>query len=90
MGRNDAQGMARFDRKTGAVKFYKHEPGNLSSISSNNVIKIVEDKNNQLWIATRGGGVNRFNKSTEKFFHYSHQPEDNNSLSSHSIGFFAF
>lgn len=86
----DAQGMARFDRKTGAVKFYKHEPDNLSSISSNNVIKIVEGKDNQLWIATRGGGVNRFNKSTEEFFHYSHQPGNDNSLSSHSIGFLHF
>ncbi|MBP3511599.1 MAG: hypothetical protein J6K19_06145 [Prevotella sp.] len=46
-----------------AYTFFKHDPKNPMSISSNNAYCSVEDKNGNIWIATYGGGVNILTKN---------------------------
>ncbi len=76
-------GLSRYDGYE--FKSYKKEPGNPSSISSNRVKVIFEDKDGQLWLGTDGGGLNFFQRKTETFIHYMHDPEDSTSLSSNRI-----
>lgn len=49
--------------------FYKNDPANPSSLSFNVVLDMAEDKDGNLWVATRGGGLNRFNERTGDFTH---------------------
>ena len=41
---------------------------------------IYEDFDDNLWIATDGGGLNLFDRKTERFTHYLHQPGNPNSI----------
>lgn len=53
---------------------------------SNNYIKVItQGKDGELWIGTRGGGINRFDPTTERFIRYMHDPNDANSLSDNSV-----
>lgn len=56
------------------VMYYKNNPAETSSISNNNVYDIKEDKKNNLWLGTYGGGLNYFNRQQKKFTHISGSP----------------
>ena len=73
-----ANGLVRFDLKTGSVKRFIHDPRNPNSISDNLVYRIVKDRTGNFWIGTRHG-LNHFNIKTENFIRYYH---DKNNLSS--------
>ncbi len=45
---------------TGPFRNYRHEPGNPTSLSSDDVLSILEDRAGNLWVGTHGGGLNRF------------------------------
>lgn len=63
-------GISRYDYKLQAsrqFKQYKSLPGNKNSIPTNGINKLLEDKNNFLWLASNGYALIRFNKATEKF-----------------------
>ncbi len=49
------------------VKRYLNEANDLVSLSSNNVMNIFESSDNQIWIATYGGGLNKLNADRENF-----------------------
>ncbi|WP_169311998.1 hybrid sensor histidine kinase/response regulator transcription factor [Pseudopedobacter saltans] len=40
------------------VSRYTNEPGDLTSLSNNQIYSVVEDQTGQLWIGTFGGGIN--------------------------------
>ena len=46
-------------------------PGNDRFLSHNHVLVMFDDKEDSLWVGTRGGGLNRLNKKTGEFKHYS-------------------
>jgi ligand-binding sensor domain-containing protein/DNA-binding response OmpR family regulator/two-component sensor histidine kinase len=50
------------------------------SISSNGIYDILLSKENILWIATYGGGLNSINLNKEMFFNISHEINNDNSL----------
>jgi ligand-binding sensor domain-containing protein/signal transduction histidine kinase len=56
---------------------YKNKPTDTSSISSNYINGITEDKKGNLWIATRVGGVNKLDRSTGKFSKYKIFKDEN-------------
>jgi diguanylate cyclase (GGDEF)-like protein len=64
------QGLGRYDSKADHFVFYQNNAKDPTSISFNVVLDIEEDANHQLWIATRGGGLNVFDPNTEKFRNY--------------------
>jgi ligand-binding sensor domain-containing protein/signal transduction histidine kinase/DNA-binding response OmpR family regulator len=72
-------GLARFDGYS--FKIFQHEVDNSKSLSHNYITKMVEDSQGNLWIGTRGGGLNYFNTKTEQFTHYHHHNDNMNSLS---------
>lgn len=50
-------GLARWDRQTGTVTWFKHDPANPKSLASNFVYSIHRDREGTLWIGTNGGGL---------------------------------
>ena len=68
-------GLARYDGYN--LKVFKHDADNSNSLSHNYITKIVEDNEGNLWVGTRGGGLNHFNTKTEQFTQYRHQDDDN-------------
>ncbi len=77
-------GLNRYNKKTGELKSYKHNPYNPYSLSNNIINVIFEDKTGVLWFGTYNG-LNKYDKKTEKFFSYKHIPNDSTSISSNRI-----
>ena len=86
-------GLERFDPVTQKVTHYVHSDNDTSSISSNVVRSLYEDKAGVLWVGTglafdtktKEGGLNRFNKQTGKFTRYLHNPNNPQSLISNKV-----
>ena len=76
-------GLVRFDGYN--MKVYQPELEDSLSISDRFVIKIYEDRFNNLWIGTYEGGLNRFDRSTETFTNYLHDPDDSTSINSNLV-----
>ena len=72
-------GLNSVDPATGKITRFLNDPSNPSSISTNNLQvsgdALVEDKENNLWIATRYG-LNKLNKERTAFTHYFQDVSD--------------
>ncbi len=60
-------GLARYRSMTDDFQIYQNNPADSNSLSENYVTAIDESDDGNLWIATRGGGLNRLNPQTQKF-----------------------
>jgi len=87
-------GVNQLDKKTGRFTSYMPPPGyepppgiskNLSSVSHLNIISILEDHRQILWLGTQEGGLNKFDRETETFTHY--MPDQNNPTKSLTHGY---
>ncbi|HEY8937119.1 MAG TPA: two-component regulator propeller domain-containing protein, partial [Cyclobacteriaceae bacterium] len=75
-----AKGLDRLDMPTNV---FTHYQPNISaeSLSAEFVRDLFLDRDGDLWIATKGGGVNLFNSKTHMFKQYRHEPGNKYSLS---------
>ncbi len=81
-------GLESFDPATGKFKHYVYSDKDKSTLSSNIVRSIYEDKSGVLWVGTgmefdansKEGGLNKFNKETGTFTRYIHDSKNPNSL----------
>ena len=64
---------------------YTNHPDDPSSLSNSDVMAVYVDRLDDVWVGTRGGGLNRLVRSEERFDRFRHDPEDSNSLSSDSV-----
>src|SRR6266481_3999540 len=69
-------GLARFDRRTGRFKIYRHDSTNPSSISSDIVTRLFIDHTGTLWAAT-WDGLNRFDPASGRFMVYKRDAQTN-------------
>ncbi len=53
-----ANGLVRRNLRTEETLYFRNEPDDFSSLSSDRITKILVDEENQLWVSTYGGGVN--------------------------------
>lgn len=67
------------------VKFYKHEPGQKGSLSSNPILSIYEDSQNRMWFGTWAGGINRYDEKTDRFTSYLPNEKNLKSLSDPNV-----
>jgi diguanylate cyclase (GGDEF)-like protein len=67
------EGLSRYDGYQ-LLKFV-HDPRDPDSISSDNVLSILEDNQKRLWIATDGGGLNLFNPTKHTFSNITFQKD---------------
>jgi signal transduction histidine kinase/DNA-binding response OmpR family regulator len=63
-------GLMKYNRDTDDFSFYKNDPKDHNSLSSNSIASICEDKNGILWIGTNGSGLNRFDKKNNQIKRY--------------------
>jgi ligand-binding sensor domain-containing protein/class 3 adenylate cyclase len=65
------KGLDRFNAADETFIHYSRRDNDATSLSSDNVICIAEDKQGLLWVGTRNGGLNRFEPATGKFKRYT-------------------
>jgi len=79
----DQDGLLKYDGYN--TKRFSQIPFDSTSLSADYIYDIKDDGKGNLWIATRGGGLNYFDQRTETFKHYKHNPDAQQSLGSNSI-----
>lgn len=64
------RGIARYDPRTRALTWFRHDPAEPHSLSSNHILTLEADPAHParyLWVGTEGGGLNRLDKNTGRF-----------------------
>lgn len=74
------QGVTRFDRKTGEIKNYRHQPGQENGLTFNDVRELYVDSQNQIWSGTYGGGLNRFDPINDRFVAEKHASTEKSAI----------
>ncbi len=82
MGTQD-KGLCYFDTKTKKTIHFINNPNDKRSLSNNQILCMMQDKSQLLWIGTRGGGADIVLESS--FDHYYAINNDNNSLVSNVV-----
>lgn len=78
-------GLFCYDKTTGIFERFNHDPNDSTSLSHNNVMAIVENRDGTFWVATDGGGLTYFQPVSETFTTYSHDPNQATSLSTNQL-----
>lgn len=81
---NYPMGVYFYHFESQTFKQYRHNPLDIHSISDGNVHNIIQDKNGNMWFATRNG-LNLLEKGSEEFIHFFHQENNEESISSNMI-----
>ena len=73
-------GLVRFDPETGDYKVFESDPSDADSLSGDAIQGLLIDRNNRMWVGTKGSGLNRFDMESGRSVRFRHNPEDPNSL----------
>jgi PAS domain S-box-containing protein len=82
------KGLYKYDKTTDRFKVYKHNPYNIYTISSNNILTIIESSENNrkyFWIGTDGGGLCKFIPESGMFINYCSTENKQNTLSNNHV-----
>ena len=84
------QGLGWFDKKTNTLNHIENAPEDTRSLSSDKIIALYEDNRKNLWVGTKGGGVNviplhMISAGNSDFVTYRHSLKDNKSLSHNDV-----
>jgi len=76
-------GLNRYD----GYKFrvFRNDIKDSTTISSNYIQDIAQDKEGNLWISTAGGGLNKYDRKTARFHAYRHNEKNFNSIASDQL-----
>lgn len=69
-GGTDGDGLYKINSKTGAISVYKKETANEFSLSSNTIIHINEDNQQNIWAVTKYGLINVVPKTNQNVNYY--------------------
>lgn len=69
-----SNGLFRLDPKNGQWKNYRHNEKDPSSLSNNNVYRLLVDHDGTMWVAT-WDGLNRFDTRTDRFTTFRADPQ---------------
>lgn len=67
-------GLARIDRRTGAVTLFRRDPKQPDSLPNDTVVSIYEAKDGTLWLGTRGGLCRVDDRLAGKFTNFQRPP----------------
>ena len=76
----DGEGICVFNPQLKIVSKLMHIDDIPQSLSNKGVYDIFFDRDQTMWIATYGGGVNVYSSSTNRFYKINHEPYNENSL----------
>jgi len=76
------QGLTRicFKESVPEITSFSHHATDPASLSDDQVSSIAEDKQHQLWVGTRNGGLNLYHASSHSFQHFSPAGNHSNGL----------
>ncbi len=60
-------GLCLFEQEDGNFRYYRNVPANPASLSNNSVVSLRFDSSGELWVGTRGGGINRLIEQNEEY-----------------------
>ncbi len=73
----DRYGLMWFGTDDGLEKYdgtnftaYRYQPGDTTSLRTNEVLALHEDRLGNLWVGTSGGGLSLYDRKNDKFLHY--------------------
>jgi ligand-binding sensor domain-containing protein/DNA-binding CsgD family transcriptional regulator len=66
-------GLIRMDRGTGRFSYFRHDPADPASLSSDFLYRVHEDKEGNFWVCTQAG-LNRFDRRSGRFTRITIQP----------------
>jgi len=69
-------GLKKINTKTGTLTHYRHDPRVPTSLSSDDISVILEDKSGILWIGNFQGILDMLDKKTDRFVHYTWDSKD--------------
>ena len=72
---NSGNGLARFDSRTGDLKFYRHDPDSPTSLSNDNIGSLFVDHAGKLWVGAYDA-LNCFDPETEQFQKFTSTPRE--------------
>lgn len=78
-------GLIAYNPQSGSYKIYQHQPGDLSSLITNQLWTVYEDRSGLIWIGSLEGGLDCLNPQTNVFTHYTHDPTNPSSISSNQV-----
>jgi signal transduction histidine kinase/ligand-binding sensor domain-containing protein len=88
----DYEGFMWFATDDGLIRYdgydlvtYRNKKDDPLSISANFAVVIMEDRYNQLWVGTFGGGLNLYDRRTDSFRRFIYSPDDPHSLPSNRV-----
>jgi signal transduction histidine kinase/ligand-binding sensor domain-containing protein len=88
----DYEGFMWFATDDGLIRYdgydlvmYRNKKEDPGSISANFVVVLLEDRYNQLWVGTFGGGLNLYDRRTDSFRRFIYNPDDPHSLPSNRV-----
>ena len=61
-------GLNKFDGTNFTI--YRYNPGDSTSLRTNEVLALHEDRSGNLWIGTSGGGLSMYDRKKDRFLHY--------------------
>ncbi len=68
---SSSTGIGRYNVKSHSFQFFKHRDDDSRSVSYNIITTCRQDKENKLWVATLGGGLNLFNDASDSFSYFT-------------------
>ncbi len=66
-----SNGLYCYHPDKGELESYSYQKGDSTSVSNNNITKILVDSRQRVWVATNGGGVNLFQPKKKAFIRYN-------------------
>ncbi len=78
----ESAGLVKFDGRT--YTYYKNDPEDSTTLTSNYPLSILEDREGFIWVATHNG-LNRLDRFTGKVKRYVHNVNDENTITSNSV-----
>jgi ligand-binding sensor domain-containing protein/HPt (histidine-containing phosphotransfer) domain-containing protein len=86
---SDGGGIAIFEKNDrypqGRFINHKYEPGRASSLNSNQVRTVYEDRNGDVWVGNYPGGINYFNRASAGITSFTHDQSDKASISHSAV-----
>ena len=64
---------------------YKNDVSDPTSIGSNQVFSLYQDKSGIMWAGCNFSGINKFNPGQQKFAHFKKKLDDDSGLNNNSI-----
>lgn len=78
-------GLSLFEKATGKLYTYRHDPADSSSLSNNLVVNVAEDSAGRFWIVSYGGVVDKIDPYHQNFELYRAQPDVPIALSNNAV-----